>query len=285
MPCIPARLAPAELPALLEEAEGDGDAVARGVGLEDWSALVAQVERRATLTSADPARVRGRLAHDPAAATEPLRGWCDHSHATSLAFMAMLRFDARRLHVSHDLSQTGEVARILLAAGAPVDGDPDDRESPLITAASYGDPDVAQALIDGGADVDRLSAPDSGGVAGGNALIHAGVFGFPAVVDVLAAAGARPRTLTEAAATGDISAWPLDQATETSKLFALIMAADMERLEVIDALLDAGAPIDAEDPEWGRRALRLASENGRTASVAHLLARGADPAFLAAPGE
>ena len=32
---------------------------------------------------------------------------------------------------------------MLLAAGAPVDGEPDAQETPLITAASYGDAEVA----------------------------------------------------------------------------------------------------------------------------------------------
>lgn len=40
------------------------------------------------------------------------------------------------------------------------------------------------------------------------------------------------------------------------------MAADHERLDVIDQLLQAGTPIDAVDP-WGRQALRLAAGNGR----------------------
>ncbi len=55
------------------------------------------------------------------------------------------------------------------------------------------------------------------------------------------------------------------------------MAADHQRLDVIDQLLDAGTPIDAVDEEWGRQALRLALENDRKASIEHLLARGADP--------
>ena len=53
------------------------------------------------------------------------------------------------------------------------------------------------------------------------------------------------------------------------------MAADHERLGVIDELLEAGTPIDASDATWGRQALRVARENNREVSVAHLLARGA----------
>jgi hypothetical protein len=44
-------------------------------------------------------------------------------------------------------------------------------------------------LINAGADIDAISAPDSGGVPSGTALQHAAVFGMTEVVDVLVAAG------------------------------------------------------------------------------------------------
>ena len=56
-----------------------------------------------------------------------------------LAFIAMLRFEAHRRGYPGDLPATGAIAHALLAAGAPVEGEPEDRETPLITAASYGD--------------------------------------------------------------------------------------------------------------------------------------------------
>jgi hypothetical protein len=58
---------------------------------------------------------------------------------------------------------------------------------------------------------------------------------------------------------------------------ALVLAADHQRLAVIDALIAAGTPVDAVDPEWGGHALRTAATNGRPASVRRLLAHGADP--------
>ena len=48
-----------------------------------------------------------------------------------------------------------------------MDGEPGDRETPLITAASYGDADVARELIAAGADLDAVAAPNAGGVPGG----------------------------------------------------------------------------------------------------------------------
>jgi uncharacterized protein len=59
--------------------------------------------------------------------------------------------DSARLGLPHDLPGTSAVARALLDAGAPVDGQPGDPETPLITAASYGDADVARVLIEAGA--------------------------------------------------------------------------------------------------------------------------------------
>ena len=76
---------------------------------------------------------------------------------------------------------------------------------PLITAASYGDADVARELIAAGADLEAVAAPDAGGVPGGTALLHAAVFGMTPVLDVLVAAGARVRGIEEAAAAGDLA--------------------------------------------------------------------------------
>ncbi len=63
-------------------------------------------------------------------------------------------------------------------------------ETPLITAASYGDAAVAQVLIEAGADLDVVASDDAGGVPGGTALRHAVVFGMTEAVKVLLAAGA-----------------------------------------------------------------------------------------------
>ena len=181
--------------------------------------------------------------------------WCDHRCVAPLNFIAMLRFDARRLGLTHDLSATGEVARALIAAGAHANGEQGDEETPLMTAASYGDADVARVLVEAGADLDVLAAPTSGGVPGGSALLHAAVFGMTDVLDVVVAHGARVRSIVEAAAAGDISGWPPADVTEQERVLALIMAADHERLAVIDELLAVGTPVDAVDETWRRQAL------------------------------
>ena len=75
----------------------------------------------------------------------------------------------------------------------------------MITAASYGDAEVARVLIEAGADIDAISAPDGGGVPSATVQQHAAVFGMTAVVDVLVAAGARIGSLEMAAAVGDVT--------------------------------------------------------------------------------
>jgi hypothetical protein len=71
--------------------------------------------------------------------------WPDHPNgANVLGYVAMPRFDHARLGLPADLPGTGAVVQALVDAGAPVDGFPGDKETPLITAASYGDAEVAK---------------------------------------------------------------------------------------------------------------------------------------------
>ena len=232
---------------------------------------------RDALSSCDLARIGAFLAERPELAAAKLEDWCDHPRGvTPLAYIAMLRFDAERLGLPQDIEGTGDVARMLLAAGAPVEGDPDDSETPLITAASYGDADVARALIEAGADIEAVAADDAGGVPGGTALLHAGVFGMTDVVDVLVASGARVHGIVEAAAAGDVTGFLADDTPLDQRVRALTMAAGHDRVAVIEVLLAAGTPVDAIDA-WGSTALQAAIENGRTASAAVLVAAGATP--------
>jgi len=249
-------------------------AVAREYGFASWPRLKAEVERRVILNSRDLTRLARLLAEQPEMAVETMDRWSDHPRgATPLRYVAMLRYDTVS-GVWGDLPGTGAVAKALLAAGAAVDGVPGDSETPLITAASYGDVEAARALIDAGADLDATAAADAGGVPGATALRHAAVFGMTAVVDLLVASGARIGSLAEAAAAGDITGWLEPDTPLDDRVRGLVMAADHERLDVIDQLLDAGTPIDAADP-WGRRALSVATSNNRVASIRHLLGRGA----------
>jgi len=251
-------------------------AVAREYGFASWARLKTEVDRRAILNDRDVDRLTALLADDAGLAVTPMQRWCDHHPlgATPLGYVAMLRYDTSR-DVWRDVTDTAAMARALLEAGALVNGAPDDAETPLITAASYGDAAVAQVLIDAGADIHATASPTSGGVPGGTALLHAAVFGMTDVLDTLVAAGARPEGIASAAAAGDISGWLQPDTPADDRLRALIMAANHQRLDVIDLLVDTGTSVDAFDPAWGRQALRVAV--GRPASVRRLLAHGADP--------
>jgi uncharacterized protein len=252
-------------------------ALAREYGFASWAKLKLEVERRDILNSRDLSRLSRLLAGHPELATAKMEHWCDHKSAGPVGYMAMLRFDHARLGLPSELPGTGAAAKALIDAGAPADGYPEDKETPLITAASYGDAEVAKVLIDAGADIDAISAPDSGGVPSGTAVDHAAVFGMTEVLDVLVAAGARISSLEMAAAAGDITGWPLARFTRQSRIRALVFAADHQRLDVIDQLIEAGTPVNEADAEWERLPLHTAAGNGRAASVRRLLAHGADP--------
>ncbi|TYB41853.1 DUF5990 family protein [Actinomadura chibensis] len=252
-------------------------ALARDYGFASWTRLKLEVERRAILDDRDLSRLTRLLAEHPEMATGNLQRWADNACEEPLGYVTMLRFNRDRLGLPGELPGTGAVARALIEAGAPVGGRPGDRETPLITAASYGDAEVASVLIEAGADLEAVAAPDAGGVPGGTALLHAVVFGMTEVVDVLIAAGARVDSLETAAAAGDVAGWPLDRCTPQSRLRALVFAADHQRLDVIDRLVAAGTPVNEPDAEWGRLPLHTAAGHGRAAAVRRLLGHGADP--------
>lgn len=255
-------------------------AVARDYRFASWARLKTEVQRRDILNSRDLVRLRALLAEQPDQATARMEHWCDHRKgAEPVGYLAMLRFDARRLGLPPIRSGTGAMVRALLDAGAPVDGEPDAPETPLMTAASYGDAEVAQVLIDAGADLKARAAATAAGVAGGTALQHAAMFGMTHVVDVLVAAGARIGSLVEAAAAGSLGGFGVAAAPEPERVAAVRMAAGHGRLVVIDQLLAAGTPVDGVDAD-GSTALHEAAYYGRPDSVRHLLARGADPARI-----
>ncbi|MGH1493434.1 MAG: ankyrin repeat domain-containing protein [Acidimicrobiales bacterium] len=239
--------------------------------------------RRQLLDLRDADALAEFIEQHPDLAAANLTSWSDHPlGASPLGYLAMARFDTAS-GLWRDVTNTGAAAQVLIAAGAPADGGPNDRETPLITAASYGDADIAAVLIAAGADINATARDDAGGVPGGSALLHAAVFGNTAVIDVLVEAGAQIHSLEEAAAAGDLdpsdsTAWDLSSAPAQTRLRALIMAVDHQRIDVIDALVAAGTNFDEEDEVFGRHPLRLAAANGRVASVLSLVGHGADRA-------
>jgi ankyrin repeat protein len=252
-------------------------AIAREYGFESWPKLKREVERREVLNSRDVDRLSSLLAEDPDLAVSRMVNWADHQFGASpLNYVAMIAFDHERLGLPAELPGTGRVAAALIDAGAPVDGQPGEFETPLITAASYGDAEVAQVLTDSGADIEAR-ATEAGAVPGGTALMHAAVFGMTEVLDLLVKAGAQPHGIESAAAVGDITGWLAPDTPLQARIRALAFAADHQRLAVIDQLIEAQTPVDAVDERFGRQALRLAAQNGRAQSVCRLLEHGADP--------
>jgi uncharacterized protein len=227
-------------------------ALAREYGFSSWARLKTEVERRHILNSRDLGRVTSLLTDDPRLAVERMVNWSDHKSANPLAYIAMIGFNHERLGLPNELRGTGEVARALIDAGAPVDGLPEDAETPLMTAASYGDLEVARVLTDAGANIDARARPDSGGVPGGTALMHAAVFGMTEVLDLLVRAGGRPHGIESAAAIGDISGSLTPRTPLQARIRALIFAADHQRLNVIDEFVKHHTPVDAVDELFGR---------------------------------
>src|SRR5262244_2125012 len=135
-------------------------ALAREHGFASWAKLKLEVERRDVLNSRDLSRLTALLAGHPELATSQLGHWADRAHAEPLGYVTMMRFNHDRLGLPAELPGTGAIARALIQAGAPVNGRPGDKDTPLISAASVGDADVVRALIEAGADLDAVSAPD-----------------------------------------------------------------------------------------------------------------------------
>ncbi len=114
--------------------------------------------RRRVLDLHDAEALAAFIAEHPDLATAELTRWRDHPKgAPPLGYLAMARYDTAT-HTWRDVAGTGAAAHVLIAGGAPVGGHPGDPETPLITAASYGDAEVAAVLIAAGADVDATAS-------------------------------------------------------------------------------------------------------------------------------
>jgi len=248
--------------------------LARRYGLGSWLRLRLEVERKNMIHRGDSEGLRRMIRRYPTLTLEPVSSCFGNDSV--LGYLGVARF-----HGLTDHDRAGEIARLLLDAGAGADGPTDTVEAPVVTAASYGEVDMARALIDAGADLEARAAPDAGGVPGGTALTHAIAFGNTDVVDLLAAAGAVVHDIVEAAGVGDIDSYPLSEIPIFSRARAARAAAVCERLEVLEMLLGSGVPVDADPdnghPDGSSTLLHEAAYWGKPRSVEYLIAHGADP--------
>lgn len=222
---------------------------------------------RQTLDAGDASGLSRLLAEDPELASRQhkWRAGCRIGPCQPIGYLAQARFNGYTRHI-----ESAALTRLLLAAGAPVNGNAGDGETPLITAVSYGEAAVTQALIEAGANLEATGYA----VPSGTALAHAIEFGAPHLVDMLIAAGARVRTLREAAGAGDLGDQLALVVDQEERAQALRAAALCGRLAVIDELLAAGVPVAGFIS--GGTALHWAAWMAQAESVRHLLARGAD---------
>jgi hypothetical protein len=236
-------------------------AIAREYGFASWTKLGIEVRRKRLIAAGDVAGLRALLTAHPGIAAERISSTLSRRTSSVLDYVAVARF-----HGALDRDAAGELTEVLLAAGVRPDG-PGTGDTPLITAASYGEAGMVRALLAAGADIEAVGNAIPGG---GTALGHAVYYGMSAIVDILVAAGARVHGIVEQAGAGLLpDRLPVDLAP------ALRAAAVCTRLSTIDRLLDAGADIDAKID--GGSCLHWAAWQACAASIEHLLARGANP--------
>jgi hypothetical protein len=245
-------------------------ALARRHGYGSWTRLKQEVERKNAIHHGDVKSLRALLERAPMLAVEPVSSCFVNDSA--LGYLGVARF-----HGLTDHDRTGEITSVLLAAGGDADGPQDAAEPPLVTAASYGEPEMVRALIEAGADLEAtgFAVPD------GTALAHAIEFGNVEVVDVLANAGAVTHNLIEAAGVGNLEGYDLADTPLDLRARAARAAAVCERLDVLGLLIESGVAVDADpdsgQPDGSRTLLHEAAYWGKPLSVTRLLELGADP--------
>ena len=159
-----------------------------------------------------------------------------------------------------DATKRGDEAavRSLLAEGADPNVAQGDGLTALHLAAQAGNLEIAELLLAGGAKVEAQTR-----IGGYTALHVASQGAHGAVVSVLLAAGANAGAVT----------------TTTGVTPLHLAAKAMDGEDAVKALLEHGAPVNAQESSAGQTALMFAASHGRTASVRELLSHRADPAI------
>jgi ankyrin repeat protein len=145
------------------------------------------------------------------------------------------------------------------------------RKTPLHLAAEHDHAQVAELLIEAGADIEAWTS------WGATPLEWAGVLGSRRAGDVLLAHGAR-LTLASAAGLGLTDELPRLSREDGAVSAAFVLACRNGHVEAARFLLERGADVDARG-FFGATGLHWAALNGHVDTVRFLLDGGADPAL------
>ena len=185
--------------------------------------------------------------------------------------MAPNRYGVTALYLA---SVNGNATMIekLLKAGADANSTGVEGETPLMTAARTGHVDAAEVLLSHGADVNAREQ-----WRGQTALMWATAQGHPAMAQLLIARGA------DVNARSNVQKWERQNTAEPREKWlplggftSLLFAAREGCVACVGVLVDAGADVNATDPE-GISTLLSAIINGHYDTAAVLLERGANP--------
>jgi uncharacterized protein len=175
----------------------------------------------------------------------------------------------------HEAATVGNAAMVnaLLRAGADANAAYGEGETPLMIAARTGSLDTIGLLLESGAQVNAAES-----FRGQTALMYAAVENHAAVVRALAAAGAdinaRTRAYTFQKLTGGAGGIIHDRAE--GGVTTLILAARQGARAAAEALVAAGADLNATEPQYGFTAMQTAIFNGHYALAKMLIEHGAD---------
>ena len=166
------------------------------------------------------------------------------------------------------------MVELLLKAGADPKAASGEGESVLMAAARTGEPETLRVLLKAGADPNAVERK-----FGETALMWAAGNNHGEAVLVLVAGGAKPDTRS---AEINLPKAPVDfsfavaTALPRGAMTALMYAARQGQLDGVTALADAGANLNAVDPE-GSTAMVIAIINAHYEVAARLAEKGADP--------
>jgi ankyrin repeat protein len=167
-----------------------------------------------------------------------------------------------------DAATVAELLAVDPSLAGAVDGH---GKTPLHLAAEHDHPEVAERLLEAGADIEAWTS------WGATPLQWAGVLGSRAAARVLLDHGAR-LTLAPAAGLGMLDALPGLARDGSAVSAAFVLACRNGHTEAAQFLLDRGADVNARG-FFSATGLHWAAINGHADTVRFLLAAGADPAL------